>query len=86
MAALFIFAVTVLAAQPETEIRVRLKRQQDSVELTGVDLSVSPPSAFFESEVKNGFHRAKITRRTSGLWIVKWDHVKKPFKIQEISP
>ncbi|MGZ3724099.1 MAG: hypothetical protein ACXVA9_14245, partial [Bdellovibrionales bacterium] len=66
---------------PDTEIRVRLKKHAEAVDITGTDLRISPPSAFIETEGNAGFHRAKITRKTNGTWIVKWDHIKKAVKI-----
>jgi len=66
---------------PEQEIRVRIKRHLITVEITGMNLQVSPPSVFFEVEPNTGFRRAKITRKASGTWIVHWDHAKKAVKI-----
>jgi stage II sporulation protein D len=85
----FLLSLTLLAAplafaapaRPEKEIRVRLKRHIDAIEVTGTDMSISPPSAFIETEKHGGFHRAKITRRSSGIWVVKWDHIKKSVKV-----
>jgi stage II sporulation protein D len=68
-------------APSETEIRVRLKRHSDSIDVTGMDVRISPPSAFFEVEPRPGFHRAKIVRRPSGTWVIHWDHERKPVKI-----
>lgn len=71
----------VAASRPEKEIRVRLKKHLQQIEITGTNLNISPPSAFIESEAHPGFHRAKITRRANGYWIVKWDHIEAPSKI-----
>src|ERR1035437_9644634 len=80
---LILLACAHVSAAPsaETEIRVRLKKHAEAVDITGVDLRVSPPSAFFESEPNIGFHRAKITRKTNATWMVKWDHLRKAIKI-----
>lgn len=74
-----------IATSSEPEIRVRLKKNQQEIEITGYDLTVSPPSAFVEAEENPGFHRARITRRLSGAWIVKIEHEKKARKIQSES-
>lgn len=72
----------VHAAATDAEVRVRLKRQQDVIDVSGIDLKISPPSSFIETEPSTGYHRAKITRRPSGVWLVKWDHIRKRVTIQ----
>jgi stage II sporulation protein D len=66
----------------DIEVRVRLKRGRHEVGLTGYDLRVSPPSAFLETDPLSGFHRARVTWRPPGIWIVKIDHQRKPIRVQ----
>ena len=79
---LVLLCVRAAEARPvDPEIRVRLKKRAESLEITGIDLRISPPSAFIQNEPTLGFHRAKISRRSSGTWIVKWDHLTRSLKI-----
>lgn len=77
------FAPPALAEKPAIEVRVRLKREMQAIQVSGYQLRVSAPSAFISASTpENGLQKATISRNTKGVWLVKWDGRKQEEKIQ----
>ncbi len=70
-------------AVPQIEVRVRLQKELDFVEVSGYSLRISAPSNFISIAIEpGGFQRAKIRRLRPGLWLVKYNGVPKPERIE----
>ena len=73
LGALLLVAATAQAGTQSLEVRVRLRKDQKSIEVSGFALRVSPPTRFLNIAASTGMAKAKITRERPGLWRVDWD-------------
>lgn len=69
--------------KPTVEVRVRLKKEIATVELSGFSLRISPPSNYLSiANLPAGVASAKISRTKKGVWHVKWQGEKIPAKFE----
>lgn len=74
LGALLLVTEAAHAGTQSLEVRVRLRREQKSIEVSGYALRVSPPTRFLNVAVGGaGMAKAKITHTRPGLWLVEWD-------------
>lgn len=77
LATLTIAAGTANAA-PTVEIRVRVQRQQPSLDVAGFSLRIAPPGKFLAISLPDSqLTKAKVSRNKQGAWIVRWPDGKK---------
>lgn len=76
-------AVPVQAAEQTIEVRVRLRKEQPEIRVSGFALRITPPTRFINVQAPPiGLAKAKITQKRKGLWLVSWDGVSKPDRIE----
>ena len=62
-----------LQAWAKPEVRVRVQRAKQAIEVTGFGLRITPPGGLLAvSLTDGGFTKARITRNARGQWLVKW--------------
>src|SRR4051794_26683031 len=62
------------AARQSIEVRVRLRRAQPQIEVSGFALQITPPTNFISIEAPPvGLAKARIERKRKGVWSVKFD-------------
>lgn len=71
------------AAEQTIEVRVRLRKEQPSVSISGFALRITPPTRFLNIDSPAvGLARAKVTHKRKGLWLVNWEDGSKPQRIE----
>lgn len=71
------------AAEQTIEVRVRLRKEQPSVSISGFALRISAPTRYLSIEnPPSGLAKAKVTRKRKGLWVVNWGDGSQPQRIE----
>lgn len=59
-------------AKPRTEVRLRLKRQLSSVNLSGFAMQIAPPSGYIHAATDEGLTRVRVSLKSPSVWQVEW--------------
>ncbi|MBX3023260.1 MAG: SpoIID/LytB domain-containing protein [Bdellovibrionales bacterium] len=71
------------AAQQSVEVRVRLRKAQRFIDVSGFALRISGPTHAMNIAIPpTGLGKAKIVRQGKGQWLVRWDGQSAPQKIE----
>lgn len=75
--ALILIGVGAAAGAETRYVRVRVKKELKSVDVSGLGVTVAPPTTLAPvATVPTGIGAAKITRSAKGQWLVTWRDIK----------
>jgi stage II sporulation protein D len=68
--------------QQTLEVRVRLRKELPSVDVSGYGLRITPPTGFIDIDAHVGLAKAKIVHTKPGVWVVRWAGSRRSQKIE----
>lgn len=67
-----LFSSGLEARSVRTEVRVRLKKQIDSLEISGFALRVSPANGYMAADFAGELNSVRIKKKNPGVWSLEW--------------